>query len=397
MARPRKNGLDYFPFDCDFFSDEKMVTIAGEFGIKGEIVAVKLLCAIYRNGYFALWNDPLKFKLAYCCPSVSPELIDQIVNRLVRWGFFDKTLFDSVRVLTSADIQESYFNAIRKRIPTEDLPYLLHEKVNTSAQTSRKVPENVLVPETMVPTVNNKVSSTKKGVSSAETIVSSAETPKRPVRNASRTKKGVSSAKTPSSLTTELQMDTVLQPRNQSGAETVVSSAETPVNSEKMPQIKEDKIKENKQRKDSQERVLKKDSAAERSGASPTLKEVGEFFIKQGFRSSASLFYNYYQSRGWKTGNAPVADWQALACAWDEREKKSKPESSGIVTTSSLQDQLRKTDERKAREAAEKARKEAIENPDGLSPAEILADFKRKHGLSPDTPAAALYGTSYNP
>ena len=52
MARPNKTGLDYFPFDIDFFDDEKIMAISGEFGIKGEITTVKLLCAIYRNGYF---------------------------------------------------------------------------------------------------------------------------------------------------------------------------------------------------------------------------------------------------------------------------------------------------------------------------------------------------------
>lgn len=42
MARPNKMGLDYFPFDVDFFNDEKIVAISGEFGIKGEIVVIKL-------------------------------------------------------------------------------------------------------------------------------------------------------------------------------------------------------------------------------------------------------------------------------------------------------------------------------------------------------------------
>ena len=41
MASPNKMGLDYFPFDVDFFNDEKIVAISGEFGIKGEIVVIK--------------------------------------------------------------------------------------------------------------------------------------------------------------------------------------------------------------------------------------------------------------------------------------------------------------------------------------------------------------------
>ena len=87
MARPLKKGLDYFPFDIDFFEDEKIGAISGEFGIKGEIATIKLLCAVYRNGYFLQWNEMLKMKLLKNLPGVSAELIDQIVSRLVKWGF----------------------------------------------------------------------------------------------------------------------------------------------------------------------------------------------------------------------------------------------------------------------------------------------------------------------
>lgn len=127
MARPNKTGLDYFPLDVDFFADEKIAAISGEFGIKGEITVIKLLCAVYRNGYFILWNEPLKYKLLRDLPGVSPELIDQIVNRLVRWGFFDETLFDSVKVLTSRGIQKRFFSITRRRGLPHDAKYLLAE------------------------------------------------------------------------------------------------------------------------------------------------------------------------------------------------------------------------------------------------------------------------------
>lgn len=129
MARPNKIGLDYFPLDVDIFDDEKMTAISGEFGIKGEITVIKLLCAIYKNGYFVLWNDLFKFKLARNLPGMSPELIESIVNRLVLWEFFDKALFDSVKVLTSKGIQKRYFEASRRRKITRDLPYLLIDEV----------------------------------------------------------------------------------------------------------------------------------------------------------------------------------------------------------------------------------------------------------------------------
>ena len=108
MARPRKEGLDYFPLDVDFFNDEKITAIAGEFGLKGEITAIKLLCAIYRNGYFTVWNELLKFKLLKDLPGVSADLFESIVNRLVLWGFFDKALFDSASILTSKSMQRTW-------------------------------------------------------------------------------------------------------------------------------------------------------------------------------------------------------------------------------------------------------------------------------------------------
>lgn len=146
MARPRKKGLDYFPFDVDFFNDEKIVAIAGEFGVKGEIAAVKLLCAIYRNGYFIEWNEMLLMKLLHQLPGLSSELISQIVMRLVKWGFFDKDLFDSAGILTSRGIQKRYFDAIKKRTSVnDDLPYILSfrgENPRLSVISAEKTPDN---------------------------------------------------------------------------------------------------------------------------------------------------------------------------------------------------------------------------------------------------------------
>lgn len=125
MARPSKSGLDYFPFDVDFFEDEKIEAIFVEFGIKGEITVVKLLCAIYRNGYFILWNDRLKIKLLKNLPGVSSELLELIVKRLVKWEFFNENLFNSAAILTSTGIQKRFFSVTKRRKQNEEFPYLL--------------------------------------------------------------------------------------------------------------------------------------------------------------------------------------------------------------------------------------------------------------------------------
>ncbi|MGG5339976.1 hypothetical protein IGJ48_002684 [Enterococcus pernyi] len=131
MARPTKDGLDYFPLDVDVFEDEKIEAIAGEFGLKGEIAVIKLLCAIYKKGYFILWNDLTQATLLKRLPGVSKEMLNQIVNRLVIWGFFDKKLFDSVEVLTSENIQATYFEATKRRKSPKPTKYVINVNNNT--------------------------------------------------------------------------------------------------------------------------------------------------------------------------------------------------------------------------------------------------------------------------
>lgn len=135
MARPTKEGLDYFPLDVGIFEDEKIEAIAGEFGIKGELAVIKLLCAVYRKGYFIVWNDLTKATLLKRLPGVSKEMLNQIVNRLVLWGFFDKELFDSVKVLTSENIQATFFEATKRRKTPKPTKYIINVNSNSQSET----------------------------------------------------------------------------------------------------------------------------------------------------------------------------------------------------------------------------------------------------------------------
>ncbi|WP_363473576.1 DUF4373 domain-containing protein [Companilactobacillus musae] len=132
MAAPSKQGLDYFPFPVDFFDNEIIGGISGMFGIKGEIVVVKLLCTVYRKGYFAVWSDLLQSKIANDA-SVSKDLANQVVDRLVAWGFFDENLFNSAKVLTSVDIQRTYLEATKRRKNRGKMPYLINEDNNNGS------------------------------------------------------------------------------------------------------------------------------------------------------------------------------------------------------------------------------------------------------------------------
>jgi hypothetical protein len=110
MARTNKVGIDYFPFDVDFFNDEKVEFTSARFGVKGEIIAIRLLCKIYRNGYYTEWNDDESTLLAKRAgDGITPTLVSEIVKELVKRGFFDRSLFDRFGILTSNGIQKRYF------------------------------------------------------------------------------------------------------------------------------------------------------------------------------------------------------------------------------------------------------------------------------------------------
>ena len=60
MPRQKKDGLNYFSFDVDFFhADKRIVKLHKRFGNDGIVFYIYLLTEIYRNGYYARWNEDL--------------------------------------------------------------------------------------------------------------------------------------------------------------------------------------------------------------------------------------------------------------------------------------------------------------------------------------------------
>ncbi len=60
MARPLKEGLDYFSLDVDFLNDSAIRKLRQKRGSLGVIVYISLLCHIYKkHGYYAILDDDL--------------------------------------------------------------------------------------------------------------------------------------------------------------------------------------------------------------------------------------------------------------------------------------------------------------------------------------------------
>lgn len=114
MARPRKKGNVYFPFDVDFFGDRKIKEVRGKYGTDGVTLYIYLLCAIYEEGYYLQVDSGLNYVASYDL-GMSDEKIGQMLNFLCERSLFDNKLFASDKVLTSRGIQLRFQEMVRTR------------------------------------------------------------------------------------------------------------------------------------------------------------------------------------------------------------------------------------------------------------------------------------------
>lgn len=114
MARPLKEGLDYFPLDVDMAEDKRVQFVVGKCGQEGFATIIHLLMAIYRNGYYLTW-DELELYSTSQRINLPVNTISEVVSHLLNYGFFDKEKFDLFGILTSHGIQTRYLRACEYR------------------------------------------------------------------------------------------------------------------------------------------------------------------------------------------------------------------------------------------------------------------------------------------
>lgn len=122
------NKLSYFPLDTQFFENEKIEMLMANFGFEASGVYIKLLCKIYTNGYYMRWNETICKVFTYSLHSrFNSKKVQQIIDFLVEFNFFNKKLFLEHQILTSKGIQERFFEIIsrRKNFVCENVEYLL--------------------------------------------------------------------------------------------------------------------------------------------------------------------------------------------------------------------------------------------------------------------------------
>lgn len=120
-------GIEYYPFNVDFFEDDKIALIEEEFGYKGVLIAIRLLCKIYREGYFYRWGkDECQLFARKLGAGLGRNMVNEVVSGLLRRSFFDKGVYEQFGILTSRGIQLRYFDAVKRRAKVDAIrEYLL--------------------------------------------------------------------------------------------------------------------------------------------------------------------------------------------------------------------------------------------------------------------------------
>lgn len=115
MARPLKQGIDYFPLSVDFLRDIKVRKIKRACGSTTVEILLCLLGNIYREtGYYIGWDEDTMFLVADEV-GAKEGLVEEIVYKALQVGFFDQEKFQRYKILTSRGIQKRYLEATKKR------------------------------------------------------------------------------------------------------------------------------------------------------------------------------------------------------------------------------------------------------------------------------------------
>jgi hypothetical protein len=115
LARPIKEGLDYFPLDWDIDEDDKICLITAELGEPAFGRLIKILAKIYHDGgYYKKWDEETEMLFA-SRKGIPLEELRILINTALKRDFFDPGIYGKYRVLTSPGIQKRYIEIVKKR------------------------------------------------------------------------------------------------------------------------------------------------------------------------------------------------------------------------------------------------------------------------------------------
>ena len=121
------DGINYFPVGVNFMEENAMEVIEAKYGIKGSAIVLKLLCKIYKEGYFIRWDEEQCLIFANKAGrEVQAAEVQGIIEILFIKGIMDKNSYLENGILTSESIQKVWMEATKRRKrELSELPYLM--------------------------------------------------------------------------------------------------------------------------------------------------------------------------------------------------------------------------------------------------------------------------------
>lgn len=109
MARPKKEGMDYFPHDTDAVNDEKIEAMRALFGNDGYAFYFILLERIYRadGGELDVSNFTVRTVLISKL-GIKQEAFDSMLDAAFEIGLFDRSVYKDRQCITSSGIKSRW-------------------------------------------------------------------------------------------------------------------------------------------------------------------------------------------------------------------------------------------------------------------------------------------------
>lgn len=112
-----KEGIGSFLLDCRL--DDDLSELEAEYGLKGFAIIVRIWQKIHaEKGYYCEWKErsPFLFLSNWFGGNsgVDIGLINEVINKAIKIGIFNESLFDKYSILTSELIQERYLCAAKR-------------------------------------------------------------------------------------------------------------------------------------------------------------------------------------------------------------------------------------------------------------------------------------------
>ena len=139
------DGINYFPIAVNFMEENAMEVIEAKYGMKGLAIVLKLLCKIYKEGYYIPWGEEQCLIFANKTgKEADAEEVQGIIKIMIEKGMIDRGSYAEHKVLTSEAIQKVWIEATKRRKRNwTAMPYLLIKPKETCNEEKTVCTQNV--------------------------------------------------------------------------------------------------------------------------------------------------------------------------------------------------------------------------------------------------------------